>query len=175
VYDEHVHIPLLVRFPGKKGPAGRVRALTETVDILPTVLDLFALPIPSSVQGKSLLPLITGERRAVHDFVFARAEGTPESYLVRDERWAMILFKGARLQALYDLERDPWQARNVIAEHPKEVARMMAAFREFAQAQRYPPLDFVDPNWRPGQRPRAPRMKISEEQRRELKALGYVD
>jgi len=175
LYDEHVHIPLLVRFPGKKGPAGRVRALTETVDIFPTVLDLFALPIPSSVQGKSLLPLITGERRAVHDFVFARAEGTPESYLVRDQRWAMILFKGGELQALYDLERDPWQARNVIAEHPKEVARMTAAFEEFAQTQRYPPLDFADPNWKPSQRPRAPRMKMSEEQKRELKALGYVD
>ncbi len=175
LYDEHVHIPLVIRFPGGKTPVGRVRALSETVDILPTILDLFALPIPSTVQGKSLLPLIIGERRAVHDFVFARAEGTPESYLVRDQHWAMILFKGGKLQALYDLEKDPWQTRNVIAEQPKEAERIRAAFKQFAQAQRLPPLDFIDPNWKPTQQPSTSRRKLSQEHKRELKALGYVD
>lgn len=175
LYDEHVHIPLVMHFPGGQTPVGRVRALSETVDILPTVLDLFALPIPSTVQGKSLLPLITGERRAVHNFVFARAEGTPESYLVRDQHWAMILFKGGKLQALYDLEKDPWQTRNVIAEQPKEAERMVAAFKQFAQAQRLPPLDFIDPTWKPTRQPSASRRKLSEDHKRELKALGYVD
>ncbi|MFB3880784.1 MAG: sulfatase [Armatimonadota bacterium] len=174
LYDEHVHIPLVMRFPGARKPVGRVRALTETVDLLPTVLDLLALPIPKSVQGRSLVPLITGETPAVHDFVFARAEGAPESYLVRDQRWAMILFKGGRLRALYNLRDDPWQTRNVVAQQSAQAARMAAAFTSFARRQQYPPLDFVDPDWKPERRPPAARLKLSNDQKRELKALGYL-
>ncbi len=178
VYDEHVHIPLVVRFPGEDRPVGRVRALTETVDILPTLLDLFGLAVPESVQGVSLVPLLTGESSAAHGFIFARAAGSPESYLVRDQRWAMILFRGGKLRALYDLEEDPWQARNLIGDRPEVEERMVAAFRLFARNQRYPPLDFVDPNWRPtrGQvAPDVPVPEMSGETRRELEALGYID
>jgi len=178
VYDEHVHIPLVVRFPGKAPPVGRVRALTETVDILPTVLDLFALAAPETAQGVSLVPLITGESPAAHDFIFARAKGRPESYLVRDLRWAMIFFQGGKLRALYDLEDDPWQTRNLIDDRPEVAERMAAALRLFAQTQRYPPLDFVDPNWRPTRQqvaPDFPKPEMSDDTRRELEALGYVD
>jgi arylsulfatase A-like enzyme len=174
LYDEHVHIPLLVRFPGGEAPVGRVRALSETVDILPTVLDLFALPFPTSVQGRSLVPLITGERRAVHDFVFARAEGSPETYLVRDQSWAMILFKGGKLRALYDLEHDPWQTRNVIGEQPQEARRLSEGFRRFAEMQSWPPLDFIDPDYRPRAKPRGKQPEMSEDLKKELKALGYL-
>ncbi len=174
LYNEHVHIPLVVRFPGKDRPIGRVRALTETVDILPTVLDLFGLPIPSTVQGKSLLPLITSERKAVHDFIYARAEGDPESYLIRDQRWAMILFKGGKLKALYDLEHDPWQTRNIIAEQPKEAERLTEAFVKFAKTQRFPPLDFVYSDYRPTVARKGGKIKVTEETKKELKALGYL-
>jgi arylsulfatase A-like enzyme len=177
VYDEHLHVPLLMRFPGDGAPVGRVRALTETVDIFPTVLHLLGLDTPETVQGKSLVPLITGATPRVRDFVFARAEGKPESYLIRDENWALILFRGGELRALYDLAEDPWQTRNVIARESDVAERMMAAFRQFAGTQRYPPLDFVDANWKSGLEPLAAQrheFDITDEARRELEALGYL-
>ncbi|MBN1458188.1 MAG: sulfatase [Armatimonadetes bacterium] len=177
VYDEHLHIPMLMRFPGAGAPVGRVRALTETVDIFPTILDLLGLTAPESVQGESLVPLITGASPAVHDFVFARAEGAPRSYLIRNQNWAMILFRGGKLRALYDLEADPWQVRNVIDDRPEVAERMIAAFRTFAESQRHPPLDFVDPEWRPGRQTATPQtqaLDLTDEARRELEALGYL-
>jgi len=178
VYDEHLHIPMLLRFPGDGAPVGRVRALTETVDIFPTILDLLGLATPGNVQGKSLVPLITGASPAVHDFVFARAGGHPESYLIRNHDWAMILFRGGKLRALYDLQADPWEAHNVIDDRPEMAESMIAAFRTFAQTQRHPPFDFVDPEWRAAGQKAAPQtddIDFSGEARRELEALGYLD
>ena len=175
VYDELVRAPLLMRLPGEKRLGVRVSALAQTVDLLPTVFDLFGLPYPREVQGTSLLPVLTGEANSVRDYVYATCSAPRPSYLVRDTRWALILWEGGTLRALYDLQKDPTQRENVIQQEPEQAARMVDAFRQFAETQRRRPLEFVDPNWKPERLAGAPRVKLSEEQERELKALGYMD
>jgi len=57
LYDELIHVPLIVRLPGT--PGGRHEgAIVRHVDILPTILALFRLPADVSAQGASLLPLL---------------------------------------------------------------------------------------------------------------------
>ncbi len=59
MYEEIVHIPLFVHDPGRPGAAGtRRKALTQTIDIAPTFLDLFGAGAPPEMQGHSLLPLL---------------------------------------------------------------------------------------------------------------------
>ena len=174
-YDEALHIPLLVRFPGPNKPVGRIGALTQTIDLLPTLFDLYQLPYPrSEVQGKSLLPLLVGETDRTNDFVFSRA-GVKESTfaIVRDARSTLLLCGDGRKRALYDMEADPWQTRNVISQHPNRAAALVQAFARFAKSQRYPPLNFLDPNFKP-QKPQKPGARMSEETRRKLKSLGYL-
>jgi len=187
VYEEAVRIPLVIKFPGESGPAGSVGALTETIDLLPTILDLFDIPYPRvRVQGQSLLDLLTGSRTAVRDYAFARTEElprknpanrlkSPERYLVRGLRWALILPQGDTDRELYDLKTDPGQTRNVAAEHPGQTEKMMLAFRAFAATQTRAPLDFVDPKYTPPVRPEAPSVEMTEEARKQLRALGYVE
>jgi arylsulfatase A-like enzyme len=176
VYDEQVHVPLLVRFPGAERVRGRVGALTQTVDLLPTVLDLFGIPWPEdSVQGHSLLPLISGDVELIRDYVYATCGGDKPSYLVRNHDWALILWEGAELRALYDLRSDPRQTRNVIGELPAQTTRMANAFRRFAAEQTSPPMEFVDLKAKRRERPSAPELELTDEERRELRALGYVD
>lgn len=58
-YNEIAHIPLIVYHPDAKDRAGaRVEALTQTIDIMPTILDLFGVPVPEDVTGSSVLPLV---------------------------------------------------------------------------------------------------------------------
>lgn len=176
VYDELLHVPLLVRFPGAERVTGRVGALTQTVDLLPTVLDLFRIPWPEdSIQGHSLLPVVTGEVEQVRDYVYATCDGEVRSYLVRDHDWSLILWEGGEFRALYDLRGDPRQTRNVIGENPGRAAQMVNAFRRFASEQTSPPMEFVDPKAKRGELPSASEVTLSEEQRRELRALGYMD
>jgi arylsulfatase A-like enzyme len=177
VYDELVHIPLVMRFPGKQRLVGEVTALTQTVDLLPTVCDLYQAPYPKEVQGRSLLPLLDGEKSAVRDHVFAVARGPGEnwpSYVVRNSQWALFLYRGGTLRALYDLPRDPAQGGNVIGEHPDAAAEMVTAFKAFARTQKRSLDEFLSPQAAAAQ-PEPARRPMSDKARRELKALGYLD
>jgi len=176
LYDELVHIPLLMRFPGGRRPVERVGALTQGVDVLPTIFDLLQIPYPEEqIQGRSLVPLLAGDVEKVRDYVFARDLGEPASYLVRSLNSALILYRGGELRALYDLETDPKQTRNIIEEEPGRAEALLLAFREFAKTQRRQPVDFIDSSGEPTAPPSGPEIEFSEEMRRQLEALGYLE
>ncbi|UCC67425.1 MAG: sulfatase [Armatimonadota bacterium] len=175
VYEELTRIPLLIRFPGGVRPTERVEALTQTIDLLPTVFDTLMIPYPrEGIQGRSLLPLITGLTDRAHDFVFCRSDGKPPSYLVRSPNWALMLWGNGEWRALYDLRVDPGQRRNVIEKHPDEAAELLEAFRSFALGQRRPPLDFLDPEAEMPPPPEAGESEPTPQMKERLRALGYV-
>ena len=175
VYDEVVHIPLVIRFPGPQRLVGEVTPLTQTVDLLPTILGLSGVSYPAAVQGKSLLPLLTGERSGVREYAFARADGDWPNYLMRNAAWSLILYRGGRLRALYDLKRDPAQRKNVIAEHKEEARKLVGVFEVFARTQVAALTAFVSPQAAGTAPPGKTRgRQLSDETRRQLRALGYV-
>lgn len=67
--DQSTHIPLLIRAPGLK--PGVVTALTRTVDVAPTLLELLGLAPAGHMQGVSLLPLLRGEALGAELVAFA--------------------------------------------------------------------------------------------------------
>ena len=175
VYEELTRVPLLIRFPGGVRPTERVDALTQTIDLLPTVFDTLMIPYPrEGIQGRSLLPLITGLADRVHDFVFCRSDGKPPTYLVRSPDWALMLWGNGEWRALYDLEADPGQRRNLIEERPEAAAELLEAFRSFALGQRRPPLDFLDPEAEMSPPPEAGKSEPTPRMKERLRALGYV-
>jgi arylsulfatase A-like enzyme len=69
--DPEIHVPLIMWYPGVL-PAGEVvEAVSRSVDVMPTVLDLFGIPIPATVEGQSLLPIVRGEQRGNERFAIA--------------------------------------------------------------------------------------------------------
>lgn len=52
LYDEQVHVPLIIRLPGKN--SGTVKTPAQGIDVMPTTLDILDIAQPSSVQGESL-------------------------------------------------------------------------------------------------------------------------
>ncbi len=61
-YDEIAHIPLMIYHPDFSSQGGQHRtALTQTIDLMPTILELFGQPVPAEVQGRSILPLLGAE------------------------------------------------------------------------------------------------------------------
>jgi arylsulfatase A-like enzyme len=173
VYDELVHIPLLIRMPGT--PRNDFTALTQTIDLLPTIFDLYGIAYPSrGIQGTSLLPLIAGLEDTVHDHVISRSDGQPPSYLVRSQNWSLILWGNGTWRALYSVRSDPGQRRNVLADHPGVAKTMLGQFRRFARTQRRPPLEFLDPGIRPLPLPETGNAPLTAEDQKRLRALGYL-
>ena len=117
--------------PGEDSPApaGFVSgALVELIDIAPTLLELAGLSVPPRMQGRSLLPILRGEKQPDHhrDFVrceFYRAlnpdipgrERYEGSYatMYRDNRHKIVVYHGHDHGELYDLENDPGEFENL--------------------------------------------------------------
>jgi len=58
-YDEIAHIPLFIHHPNFCNQAGtRRRSLTQTIDLMPTILDVFGIKPPTEVEGKSILSIM---------------------------------------------------------------------------------------------------------------------
>jgi arylsulfatase A-like enzyme len=102
LYPEVLQIPLLVYFPGCRG-GSRVNALVQSVDLMPTVLDLMGVAKPGSIQSESLLPLLEGRVSKLRDLVVGspsllenRAHPpTPDSRSsITDGEW--LLIQGAK-------------------------------------------------------------------------------
>lgn len=71
VYNEIAHIPLMVYHPDFLSQSGSRRsALTQTIDIMPTILDMFNLVPPKDVNGKSLLQLLNCDNKIRDSLIF---------------------------------------------------------------------------------------------------------
>ena len=150
-FDGSYHIPLIVRDPRRKKAAGRkVKAFTEAVDILPTVLDLVGGKVPGHLDGHSLAPFLEGKapanwRDAAHwEFDFRSIEKqTGEKItglksrqcnlaVVRTERFKYAHFGGGMPPVLFDLENDPGETMNVADDPAYREARLEMAERLLA-------------------------------------------
>jgi uncharacterized sulfatase len=112
LFDRSCRAPLLVVAPGVK-PAV-CRSLVEFLDIYPTLADLCGLPVPATVKGKSLQPLLADPTKSVHDSVvthITRGLGVT-GFGLRTERWRYIQWSDGTAE-LYDHERDPEEWRNL--------------------------------------------------------------
>ncbi len=75
-YDCLTRVPLIIDGPGITEPCNS-NALVESIDILPTVLDLVDVPIPLGVQGRSFVPILTGQATEHRDLVFCQGGQEP--------------------------------------------------------------------------------------------------
>jgi arylsulfatase A-like enzyme len=71
LYDSLLHVPCILRYPGRIKPQTVEKALVEQIDLYPTILDYAKINIPLGVQGVSLRPFLEGRVDQVHGAVYA--------------------------------------------------------------------------------------------------------
>lgn len=126
MYDHSLHVPLIMSGPGI--PRGEERdAFCYLLDIYPTLCELIGVPIPDSVEGKSLVPAIRGGDK-IRDNLFFAYRDVQRS--VRDERYKLIEYvvKGEQTTQLFDLQADPWELHNLVddAVYSRHLQRLRA-------------------------------------------------
>lgn len=123
-YEEGIRIPLLVRHP-RLAPAGtRRHQMVLTLDFAPTFLELAGVPVPADLHGRSWLPVLRDpatpgrDRFLIEHFsenVFPRTRQMGYR-AIRTEGWKYIHYTDLPgSDELYDLNRDPFEMRNLIA------------------------------------------------------------
>ena len=58
VYDDTLHVPLIIKQPAGEGARRRVKAVVQLVDLVPTILDLAKAPVAGNLRGRSLTALL---------------------------------------------------------------------------------------------------------------------
>jgi arylsulfatase A-like enzyme len=114
-YEGSVHIPLLMRFPGRIRPGTVVQAPVAGMDVAPTILDYLGMPIPKS-NGISLRPFIEG-KPVDHDVVAYSSGQMNPNYMIRHGDLKLMMGQdetNKSLDGLYDLKNDPLEMRNLI-------------------------------------------------------------
>jgi len=130
LYDETIHIPLVVRLPEAHPATKRVAAKVRLVDIAPTLLEIAAMPVPSQMQGQSLLRIAKSSGGGGGDQpVYSRSDLPQRGFgwsPLESWRAGKYLYIRAPKPELYDLTADPGAAHN-LSQSSKATLDTMAA------------------------------------------------
>lgn len=133
-YRAVTNVPLTMRVPEaildqQQRNFNRTDALASNADIVPTVMALADIPGHRGIQGKSLVPVLTGETNEHREAVVVEEDqpfGVPQ--LLAPVHMRSVISKTARytryfdsdIEELYDLENDPYEAHNIASDPAHE-------------------------------------------------------
>jgi choline-sulfatase len=153
VYEEMIHIPLIVHNPKLYPEPLQTEAFYDHLDLLPTILDLAGVPQPESYAlGKSIVPVMRDPSQSVQSFtifsfddVFFVPAGFPGGHIraIREGDWTYAVYfalDGSGLQyELYNIKSDPGQLHNLAYGEPTRDAK-----REWSRLHRMLTARFID-------------------------------
>ena len=105
--EEVTRIPLIIRSPGK--PSGISSSIVELVDLFPTACELTSLPIPDSVEGISLVPVLAKQDVQIKQSALSFV---PNGTSLRTKKWSYMKYKNGD-EELYDMLKDSKQFENL--------------------------------------------------------------
>ncbi len=138
-HESSIHVPMGIWGPHFDG-GGEPGELISLLDVPPTLLDACNVPVPETMEGRSLLPLLTTRACDWPDDVLIQISGEGLERAIRTQDWKYCVaapgLNGQKQASsdlyieseLYDLREDPWEQRNLI--HSRYHSDPRAAMRE---------------------------------------------
>lgn len=119
-YEGAIRVPLVIRYPGQIEQGLQVSGLTELVDLAPSLCEAAGIEIPAGMQGRSLLPHLSGQadpsqHRSSVFCEYYNAWTHPRSYgsMFRTQQHKICVYHGIEDGELYDLDADPHEFQNL--------------------------------------------------------------
>jgi arylsulfatase A-like enzyme len=133
VFDRRHHVFCMMQYPGLTKSSFTIKNLTGIIDIPPTILDVCGIPVPKTMDGKSLKSLLTGndndwdnDRTIIIQCPRQRKRAKNRNVSVKTRKWRLINGK-----LLFDAEDDPYQLSDVSNQYPKVVDSLNAIYADF--------------------------------------------
>jgi arylsulfatase A-like enzyme len=119
LYDELLHVPLVVRLPGAAQAGTVVERAVRSIDIAPAILEWTGLPAPAGFTGRSLAQAIARPNEPADVLIATATSSTfPTRYGVRTAEAKLVETLSEAQRELFDLAADPQEQRDVLAERP---------------------------------------------------------
>lgn len=139
MYEQAIRVPWIIRYPGyvKKGVVPE--EWTVNIDNAPTLLDLAGLPIPTRMQGKSLVPILQGSSPQdwrtsfyYHYYEFGPPHWVSPMYGIRTRRYKLIGYYTLNEWELFDLDNDPDEMDSLLSNRYQIPAEYAAVAKDLA-------------------------------------------
>ena len=134
-HEGGISTPLIVHWPGHVQNSGQwERSTGHLIDIMATCIDVSGAKYPdleyvAPLQGKSLVPLLTGKERDGHEELYFHFS---TNRALRRGEWKVVSFYGSRWE-LYNLESDRFEQKDLAAEYPDLVRELSGRWHELAE------------------------------------------
>ena len=132
LYEGGIRVPYVMQWKERLEGGGKYRQPVSSLDIFPTVLAAAGAEDLSGyrLDGVNLLPYVAGEKQGLpHESLFGARVPTARR---AKGPWKLLLSE-TNLTRLYDVEKDPGEAKDLAAEHPQRVREMKQAFDDWAE------------------------------------------
>jgi arylsulfatase A-like enzyme len=130
MYEEDVHVPLMLWFPRRYRMATRSNTVASQVDLAPTIAELAGVPPAPDWQGRSLFDTTRSSRAY---FYVAEDHFTLG---LREGKWKYIFALREGVEELFDLETDPDEQHNLAKAEPGRTSRMRQRLAAWTEANR---------------------------------------
>lgn len=114
-YDHSVRVPFIIKGPGMEKEK-TMDALIYMQNIYATTCELAGVEVPESVEYKSVMPLINGDRQNGEEYIFGAYKDLQR--MIRSKEYKLIVYPKVGEEQLFDLKKDPKEITN-LAEDPK--------------------------------------------------------
>ncbi len=122
LFEESLHSPLIIKFPGMKQSGAKTNAVVETVDIFPTVCDLAGIEIPEYAYGESMKKILVDPNTAGHTAIAY----TNKASTIRTATHRLTLHKDGFVE-LYDHTSSEKETKNVAEKNTELVKELKNA------------------------------------------------
>lgn len=171
LYDETIHVPLLIKLPHSHATSKRVDDLVELADVMPTLLQVVGISVPEKVQGQSLLGFVepgTAEGKAAAKAWHDRGAYSQSDYghvafawsAIQSSRNGKYLYVQAPRRELYDEKVDAKAEHNLATSAPAVADTLAAKMKDFRA--------------KTTNTDETPKAKMDAATAKKLAALGYV-
>jgi arylsulfatase A-like enzyme len=121
IYEESLHMPFIIRWPGTVKPGTRFTEMIQNIDYAPTFTDIAGGTTPANLHGRSFLPVLKGEtpadwRKSIYYHYYDSGHAVPVHYGTRTDRFTLAYYPNTKEWELFDLTKDPQQMRSVYAD-----------------------------------------------------------
>ncbi len=121
IYEESVHMPFIIQWPGVVPPGTRFAPFIQNIDYAETFVEMAGGQIPAGLHGRSIVPVLRGQtpadwRQSIYYHYYDPGHGVAKHYGLRTDRYTMAYFYETQEWELFDNAKDPAQLRSVYAE-----------------------------------------------------------
>lgn len=119
LYEESIKVPLIIYAPSKLPADVKVKQQVGIIDIMPTILDILKIKSRQKLSGKSLLPLISGNKKEERILYSELARLGKDFVSAKFKNWKYIFNVNTNQEELYDLSSDPGEKNNIVSTNEK--------------------------------------------------------